>query len=92
MLNPVVVIGRRPVGKEVAALAVHVQEFDPWPFEDEHASSMVFGKPRVIEVKRGENNEDQPINMVVGAAQKHNPSDSETGIVVDVRVTVNHVP
>jgi hypothetical protein len=48
--------GPRPVGREVAALAVHVQEFDSWPFEDEHASSMLLGTPRVIEVKRGENN------------------------------------
>ncbi len=56
MLNPLFVIGRRPVGKGVAALAVHVQELDPWPFEDEHASSMLLGTPRVIEVKRGENN------------------------------------
>jgi hypothetical protein len=56
VLNPAVVIGPRPVGREVAALAVHVQEFDPWPFEDEHASSMLLGTPRVIEVKRGENN------------------------------------
>jgi hypothetical protein len=37
VLNCAVVIGPRPVGRDVAALAVHVQEFDSWPLEDEHA-------------------------------------------------------
>jgi hypothetical protein len=49
---------------------------------------MLFGKPRVIDVKRGESNEVQPINMVIGAAQEYNPFDPEIEIVVDVWVTV----
>jgi hypothetical protein len=94
VMNPVVVIGPRPVGKEVAGLAVHVQEFDPAPFEDEHASSMVFGKPRMIAVKPGEDNEDKPINMVLRAAQEYDPFDTEQEVIVEVGVTVTvaHVP
>ena len=93
VLNPVVVVPPL-VRTEVAGLAVHVQEFDPWPFEDEHASSMVFGTPRIITVVPGENSEDLPINMVLRAAQEYDPFDTEQEVVVDVRVTVTvaHVP
>lgn len=93
VLNPVAVVGPRPVGKEVAGLAVHVQEFDPWPFEDEYASSVVFGRPQLIRVNQGELNENQPLNLLVRAAQPYDPFDTEQEIVVDVRatVTVEHV-
>jgi hypothetical protein len=92
--DPVFVVGPRRVEKQAAGLAIHVQEFDPWPYEDEFADSLAFGRPRAIEVKPGEDNEDQPINMVLRAAQEYDPFDTEEELVVDVRVTVKveHVP
>jgi hypothetical protein len=47
-----------------------------------------------FKVNFGENNEDQPINTVLRAAQPYDPFDQEEEIVVDVRVTVTvaHVP
>jgi hypothetical protein len=90
--NPVVVVGPRPV-REIAGLGLHVQEFDPWPQEDEHASSMKFGRPQVIKVIPGEGSEDQPLNIVVKAAQEYDPFDTEQEVDVDlhVSVTVEHV-
>lgn len=92
--SPLVVIGPRPIKDLIAGVAVHVQEFDPWPFEDEHASSIGFGGPRVIEVIPGEGNENKPINMILRASQEYDPFDTEQEVIVDARVTVTveHVP
>lgn len=89
-MNPVVVVGPRPIRrKEVAALQLHVDEFDPWPFEDESAMS----HRQLIRVNQGELNENLPLNLTVRAQQPYDPFDTEQEIIVDLRVavTVEHV-
>jgi hypothetical protein len=95
VLNPVVVIGPRPVGKEAVGLAFHVHELDPWPFADEYANSLVWSVlPEVIRVGVGEGVEDQPLNFTLHAAQQYDPFDPEESLIVAVRVDVKveHVP
>jgi hypothetical protein len=88
VLDPVVVVGPRPVNDGAAGVAFHVREFDDWPFADENTSSLSFGAPRTIRVVPGENNEDKPLDLTLRAEQPYDPLDPEESLIVDVRVSV----
>lgn len=93
VLDPVVVVGPRPVHESVVGVSVHVREFDPWPFVDETATSMTLNSPTPIEVKLGEGAENDVPPLTLTAKQQYDPFDPEESLWVDVsvRVKVEHV-